>query len=276
MAKATKADALKRLRLQRRRAAFLVGDGHRISPRFQKWLRDTEIAVERAFGNESRHLRDFLDIQYRLPYVAESTREEQKAFNEGLELARSILQSMIDEISSDWDDDASVVDSPSSTEKGVAAQSKAQANRVFIVHGHDETMKEAVARTVTQLDLEPVILHEQPNRGRTIIEKFEDYSDVPFAVVLLSPDDRAFSDGTSPEEARPRARQNVVLELGFFLGRLGRDHVLPLYRGGRDFEMPSDYSGVIYTPFDDAGAWKMKLVQELKACGFEVDANKLV
>ena len=70
----------------------------------------------------------------------------------------------------------------------------------------------------------------------------------------------------------PRARQNVILELGVFLGKLGRKHVCPLVKG--DVETPSDYDGVVYTKLDDAGGWKMKLVQELKAAGFDVDANR--
>lgn len=153
---------------------------------------------------------------------------------------------------------------------------KAPNNKVFVVHGRDDGMKQAVARTLEKLGLTPVILHEQPDQGRTIIEKFVDYSDVSFAVVLLSPDDLAYPKDASPKEAKLRARQNVILELGFFLGKLGRENVLVVYREEKNFEMPSDYSGVLYTPYDTAGSWQFKLVQELKACGFEVDANKLL
>ncbi len=149
-------------------------------------------------------------------------------------------------------------------------------NKVFVAHGQDEGMKQAVARTLETLELAPVILHEQPDQGRTIIEKFVDYSDVSFAIVLLSPDDVAYPKDASPEQRKLRARQNVILELGFFLGKLGRKKVLALYKEDENFEMPSDYSGVLYTPYDSAGTWRFKLVQELNACGFEVDANKLL
>ena len=147
---------------------------------------------------------------------------------------------------------------------------------VFIVHGHDEEMKQAVARTLEKLDFDPVVLHEQPDQGRTIIEKFSDYADVGFAVILLSPDDMAYPRGCSPKDARPRARQNVVLELGYFIGKLGRKNVVALYREEEKFEWPSDYSGVLHKPYDESGQWQFALVTELKAAKYVVDANKLV
>ena len=146
--------------------------------------------------------------------------------------------------------------------------------RIFIVHGHDEAMKQHVARSLTQLKLDPVILHEQPNKGRTIIEKFEEEAaDVGFAVVLLSPDDEGRKSGD--EAFYPRARQNVVLELGFFYGRLGRGRVVALHNDIKGFELPSDISGVIYIPYDRRGAWRMALCKELKECGYEVSADDL-
>ena len=148
-----------------------------------------------------------------------------------------------------------------------------KSNRVSVIHGHDEAARETVARFLEKLDFQPIILYEQANKGRTIIEKFEEHADVPFAVVLLTPDDVGKLKNEE-SDLKPRARQNVILELGFFLGRLGRDRVCPLVKG--DVETPSDYDGVVYTKLDGAGAWKMKLVQELKAAGFGVDANRVV
>ena len=133
--------------------------------------------------------------------------------------------------------------------------------KVFVVHGHDNEAKESTARFLEKLKLEPIVLHEQANSGRTVIEKFEVYSeDVAFAVVLLTPDDLGKS-AKAGASARPRARQNVILELGYFLGRLGRTKVCALYKGG--VELPSDYQGVLYIEIDEAGAWKTKLAQEL-------------
>jgi predicted nucleotide-binding protein len=145
--------------------------------------------------------------------------------------------------------------------------------RVFIVHGHDDGAKETVARFLSKLDLEPVVLHEQPNRGRTIIEKFEDHSDVAFAVVLFTPDDVGYPAGNSGE-AKARARQNVVLELGFFMAALRRERVCVLYKSG--VELPSDYAGVLYHQMDDSGAWRFLLAREFKAVGIDVDLNKAI
>jgi predicted nucleotide-binding protein len=152
------------------------------------------------------------------------------------------------------------------------APSKQLSKDIFIVHGHDEAAQHAVARFITQLDLNPIILHEKPDGGKTIIEKFEHHADVGFAVVLLTPDDVGYPKD-DPSKVKPRARQNVVLELGFFLGKLHRPRVSALLKGG--IEIPSDYSGVLYTPMDDAGAWKFKLATEIRAAGIEVDLNKL-
>ena len=145
-------------------------------------------------------------------------------------------------------------------------------NSVFVVHGHDEAIKQSVARLLEKLGLQPIILHEKATEGRTIIEKLEHYSDVDFAVILLTPDDIG-ADKEKPSEFKPRARQNVILELGFFLGRLGRKKVCPIYHGPMD--LPSDYIGVGYILMDDAGTWKYELAKELKAGGFDVDMNKI-
>lgn len=143
--------------------------------------------------------------------------------------------------------------------------------KVFVVHGHDEAVREAVARFISKLDLTPIILHEQASQGRTIVEKLEHHGDVGYAVILLTPDDVG---GTSPDKLQSRARQNVVLELGYFFGRLGRDHVCALYKG--ELELPSDFLGVIYIPFDGGEGWRLRLAKELKAAGFPVDMNKAI
>jgi len=149
-----------------------------------------------------------------------------------------------------------------------------KSNRVFVVHGHDNEMKQAVARTVERLGLEAVILHEKPNRGQTLIEKIERYSDVGFAVVMLSPDDTGYANADGPESARPRARQNVILELGYFAGKLGRENVVALYKG--EIELPSDYDGVLYTRYDgDSGTWRGELVAELRDSGYDVSSDDL-
>jgi len=160
-----------------------------------------------------------------------------------------------------------------------------RSNKIFIVHGHDEELKQIVARTVSDLGLEPVILHEQPDRGRTVIEKFVDYSDVGFAIVLLTPDDLVLPPKPWPKHididniqtaSRPRARQNVIAELGFFIGKLGRSQVMALKKG-KELEVPSDFAGVLYKEYDRPdGKWRTELVQELKAAGYKVSADSLI
>jgi predicted nucleotide-binding protein len=146
-------------------------------------------------------------------------------------------------------------------------------NNIFLVHGHDEAAKESAARFVEKLGLEAIILHEQPNAGRTIIEKIEDHANVGFAIILLTPDDiGAPKDKTN--ETKSRARQNVILELGYFMGKLGRGRVCALYKEG--VEIPSDYQGVLYIQMDSAGAWRTQLAKEIKNAGIDVDLNKVI
>ena len=145
-------------------------------------------------------------------------------------------------------------------------------DKVFVIHGHDESARESVARLLEKAEIEFVILHEQPNKGRTIIEKFEGNSDVGFAIVLLTPDDLGAAKGSEPD-FQPRARQNVVFEFGYFTGKLGRERVCALVKG--DLENPSDLHGILYVPLDNGGAWKMQLIRELKNAGFDIDANKV-
>lgn len=144
-------------------------------------------------------------------------------------------------------------------------------NKVFIVHGHDGEAREAVARFLEKIGFEAIILHEQANRGRTVIEKVEAHGEVGFAVVLLTPDDEGCAKGGQPE---PRARQNVLLELGYFIGRLGRDRVCALKRG--ELEIPSDFAGVVWETMDNSNGWKLALARELQAAGHDVDLNKAV
>lgn len=143
-------------------------------------------------------------------------------------------------------------------------------NRVFIVHGHDEAAKETVARFIERLPLKVVILHEQANQGRTIIEKLEGISQVDYAVVLFTPDDVG-AGKDQRDNLQPRARQNVVFELGWFCGYLGWERVCVLYKEG--VEILTDYLGVCYVKFDADGGWKLPLARELKKIGFEFDLN---
>jgi predicted nucleotide-binding protein len=172
-------------------------------------------------------------------------------------------------------DELPVAAAPSAPEPKEAKQAKQpeRPNRIFIVHGHDNEAKQTVARFISQLGLQEVILHEQVSQGRTIIEKLEANSDVGFAVVLLTPDDEGRPRGAG--ELRQRARQNVIAELGYFVGHLKRDKVCALVKG--DVEFPSDFSGVVFVPFEAASNhWKIELAKELKAAGYQLKMEALL
>ncbi|HEY4327986.1 MAG TPA: nucleotide-binding protein [Mucilaginibacter sp.] len=145
-------------------------------------------------------------------------------------------------------------------------------NDVFIVHGHNNEVKINVTRTLEKLGLNPIILHEQANAGKTIIEKFEEHSNVDFAIVILTDDD--FGKARKDDSLNPRARQNVILELGYFIGKLGRNRVCPLYSKG--VELPSDLYGLLYLEIDNSEYWKISLAKELKAAGYKIDVNKII
>jgi len=134
--------------------------------------------------------------------------------------------------------------------------------KVFIVHGRDEGAKESVARFISNIGLDPVILAEQPNQGMTLIEKLERYGKPDFAVVLFTPDDVGALQAEQ-DRLQPRARQNVVLEYGYFAAALGRDKVCALYKKG--VELPSDIGGLGLLELDPAGGWRLPLFQEIEA-----------
>jgi len=143
-----------------------------------------------------------------------------------------------------------------------------ETDSVFIVHGRDDSTKRIIAQFLKELGLDPIILHEQANKGRTIIEKFEDHSsNVKYAVVLLTPDDLG-GLMSEPTKQSPRARQNVVFEMGHFFGRLGRRRVCALL--SPEVERPSDIDGILYIQLDKKDEWRGNLFRELKAAGLRV------
>ena len=141
-------------------------------------------------------------------------------------------------------------------------------NKVFIVHGHDNALKQEVARIIEKQGLEAIILSEQANHGKTIIEKFEENTDVGAAICLFTGDD--YGKAKDVEDDNLRARQNVVFEAGYFMGKLGRENVILI--ANPEIEIPSDLQGVVYTNKD---MWQTDVLRELKAIGYNVDFNKL-
>ena len=143
--------------------------------------------------------------------------------------------------------------------------------KVFIVHGHDNETKQEVARFIDSLGLEPIILHEKASSGMTIIEKIEYYAEESdFAIVLYTPCDKGRGVKETTIPARNRARQNVIFEHGYLMAKLGLKNVCALVKG--DIETPNDISGVVYVSIDLAGAWKIDITKELKACGYKINS----
>lgn len=187
---------------------------------------------------------------------------------EGFERAIAKLQGLAEVLAERLDD----LEGTQAAAPAEARKARPVGRKVFVVHGHDDVARLEVERFLKKLNFDPIILHDQANGGRTIVEKLEGYSDVDFAVILLTPDDegREVASGTTGP-LLPRARQNVVLELGLFFGLLGRGKVCALHKGA--LELPSDFQGVLYTPLDAAGGWHLALARELRAAGLDVDMN---
>lgn len=260
--KHTAYERLKELHVEAESASYAWTDTGKAT----EWRQKVQSALRRMFGDDCNQLTSFNSVSYSPLMFSSGTPNSvfHNSFMSGMKTAMGIMRSAIQEYE-DYELDSEPTASPSDDPQEVT-----RTRKVFVVHGHDNEMKEAVARFLERLDFEPIILHEQASGGDTIIEKFERNSDVGYAVVLLSPDDLAASKDNS-DELQPRARQNVILELGYFVGRLGRPCVCPLVRG--PLEVPSDFHGVVYVPFDGED-WKIHLVKELKHLGFAIDANR--
>ena len=243
------------------------------SPEFLKWHNDVVGALKNVFPAEPDVMSSWSRIQFEPSMAvqdpAESRQMAHKAYQHGLNKALALIASQIDQVSAFWPEDEVSTRRETVGEGAGPVDSK----QVFVVHGRDHGTLAEGKQVLSQLGLEPVVLQDQPNQGRTIIEKFEDYAHVGFAVVVCTPDDegKPVAEDTAP---RPRVRQNVLLEWGYFLGELGRDRVCALIKG--EVEVPSDYSGVLYVDMDAAGAWKLRLASELNHAQYDIDANNLL
>lgn len=240
--------------------------------KFEGWKSYVYELLEAQFGSDCKYVYEWntyvtTHVSKREPILKQLTRNVNKAL--------SLIESFLERIN--------IYKRIGTKYTAQLKEEVAKKKCVFIVHGHNEEMKQSVARVVGQMGLNPIILHEQPNGGKTIIEKFESNADsINFAIILLSGDDLAASvcdlNGVENEELRQRlekrARQNVVFEMGYFVGKLGRNNVFFLLQDG--VTKPGDLDGIVYTAYDAAHAWRFELVKELKTCGYDVDANKIL
>lgn len=237
------------------------------SPEFKAWLSQSELILKKVFEKEPEYVEKFNNIHYSLSVYTNSTSEYefQEAYVNGLNEAESLIDSYIENIEMFEDD--------SENDNSRLEEININSNEVFIVHGRDNEAKLEVARYLEKLTLKPIILHEQANGGKTIIEKIEEYTNVRYAVVLYTPCDVGGLKGSKNGELRERARQNVVFEHGYLMGKIGRKNVAALVKG--DIETPNDISGVVYISMQEKG-WKLDLAKELKEAGYELDWSALV
>jgi predicted nucleotide-binding protein len=236
----------------------------------QPWKTLARDYLVRAFGSESPNVNAVLYASGDGGLsMGMGDHEFETYLRSGLTNKIKILESCIEQLETDITLNAQTIESEEVAQEFVLPP---VSKKIFIVHGHNHGLKETVARFLEKLDLDPIILHEKPSAGRTIIEKFSDYAGVQFAVVLLTGDDEG-KLRLSADPTRLRARQNVILELGYFLGKLGRARVCVLYE--KDVDIPSDYQGVLFIQLDSGDHWRFELVKELRAAGYNVDANRI-
>ena len=231
-------------------------------PEFIKWQKKAERFLKSHY-HEGDEYKDFINTSFGLHVWTFDTPDSSwvEACADGLRETKAIFEVYLEELlNSDDDKEMTKV-----SDKKISNNN----NRVFVVHGHDGELCQSIARTLERQGIEPIILAEQANLGSTIIEKFEKYSDVSAAICLFTDDD--LGKANKEDSLRHRARQNVVFEAGYFIGKLGRENVVLL--ANSSIEMPSDLSGVVYT---NNSTWEMQVLKELREMGFLVDLNKVL
>ena len=218
--------------------------------------------IKNIHGKTSEYLDEFYCIRFR-PVSVLFKPDNGEEWEKGRIITINLINTIIDEFTTFKNDDFT---------SSILSNGDKEFSKVFIIHGHDDSAKNEVARFVEKLGLEAVILHEQVNSGDTIIEKLEKHTDVGFAIVLYTSCDIG-GVKTEPDKLKPRARQNVVFEHGLLIGKIGRANVIALVK--EEVEIPNDVSGVVYETMDSKGAWKFQLAREIKVSGYDIDMNKV-
>lgn len=225
---------------------------------FIKWITQVELLLKEKFGNNSN---EYLKVKSRMFYSL--SRDPKKVNLDDIQACKRGIERTVAELEGYKE---FVEKAP---RESAGKQDTHPMNKVFIVHGHDGELKEAVARLIEKQNIKAVILSEQANRGHTIIEKIEENSDAQAAICLFTGDD--MGKANDEEDLKKRAHQNVIFEAGYFMGKLSRENVILI--ADTNVEMPSDLHGVIYT---DKNNWKVAVLKELKEMGFNIDPYKLV
>lgn len=235
---------------------------HRVrtsSQEFISWKTRAERFLRTHYGENSKEVLDFRNTHFSLMiYTFNETESDYiEACKSGLVESKAVFEVYLEELKEN-----DVTPDNEATQDNSISKSK-----VFVVHGHDEALKQEVARIVEKQGLEAIILSEQANQGKTIIEKIEENADVGAAICLFTGDDCGKVKDANSENLR--ARQNVVFEAGYFMGKLGRKNIILI--ASPDIEIPSDLQGVVYT---NEKSWQIDVLKELKAIGYAIDFNK--
>lgn len=248
---------------------LLISNSVRCSdPRFKEWEFRADRFLAKHYGQESEERIRFSKVDFGA-YHGQNDILAGIRCKSGLQEAKAIFKVYLDELEQeDFDRAAERIKAVGGEVVKINNWVEKKYDKVFIVHGHDNTLKQEVARIIEKQGLEAVILSEQANGGKTIIEKIEENSDVGAAICLFTGDDYGRAKDATSENLR--ARQNVVFEAGYFMGKLGRGNVILI--ASPDIEIPSDLQGVVYTNKD---MWQTDVLRELKAIGYNVDFNKL-
>jgi predicted nucleotide-binding protein len=165
---------------------------------------------------------------------------------------------------------------PSASSSSIASGIENTRKRIFVISGSDVELKQSITTALSKLGLVPVVMREQPSQGRKLVERYADYSDIGFAIVLLSPDDFAYEKNESPTKRYLQPHQDVIFALGFFLGKLTKENVISFYIECSNFKAPTDFEGIKSIAFDDRDSWKLALIRELTAAGYTVDADRIL
>lgn len=219
-------------------------------------LKKSEITRIKIVSSE-RSIREIINIEYAKLGSGIICVINESSIISHSKLVQNITNEILSEVKKELDN----------TKKQSTKTEPSSINRkVFIVHGHDDKLKLEVETFIYKLGLEAIVLSEQVNKGKTIIEKIEENTDVGYGIVLYTPCDKGGTAETQYDDMKFRARQNVIFEHGYLIGKLGRNRVCALVDG--DIEYPSDINGIVYIPYQ--GQWKHDIEQELKSIGYEI------
>lgn len=228
------------------------------------WENTTKDYLIKTFGSKSQNVNAVINASSSVGlYMGMSDEKFEEHVTSKTENQIKMLQSCIEQLETEIE----LFKGKEKIDEKIKME-KVSSSKIFIVHGRDNEMKREVQILTDRAELDGIVLHELPDRGRTIIDKLiQESEEACYVIALLSPDDEIVN-GSS------RARQNVILEIGYFLGKLGKERVRLLKRG--DVEIPSDLHGILFENYDSEGNWRMKILKEMKAVGIKINIEKVL